>query len=210
DRADQFGGIERHDPFGQVAHDDSDAVALLHAVGLKPRRELERRAGEGLVGAAVVLIDQEFAVAIHPPGEEDFLVGRRAVLPHAGGNAADDDGLHLEAGARRGQRGGGVLDRHGGPVGGKSHSVACSARLRWDIIVIPAQRCKAPPRPCGAETEWLVQPGGNSARSWSDRTPTLWTFPGIALPRQAAGFAEADQPVLAIVPQGEAGAAQAL
>ena len=50
DRADQFGGVEAHHPFGQVAHDDGDAVALLDAVGGELRRELERGAGKTLEG----------------------------------------------------------------------------------------------------------------------------------------------------------------
>src|SRR5207253_800743 len=103
DRADQHGAIEHSRPFRQVAHNDGDAVALLHAELRQLRRDRKRGTGECLVRAAIVLVYKELAIAVGAAREKDFTLRRRRVLPDAGLDAADDGLVHLEARAGRGE-----------------------------------------------------------------------------------------------------------
>ena len=56
DRAQGQAGIEGHGPFGQVAHDDGDPVALLNALGRQLRREDGDSPIEGLETDALILV----------------------------------------------------------------------------------------------------------------------------------------------------------
>ena len=92
DRAQGGGGVEGDRPFRQVAHDDGDAVALLHAHLRAARAPAPPRAEEGLEADALVLVDEEIALAVHAAdGIDDVAQGRRRVLPHPRRHAADVD-----------------------------------------------------------------------------------------------------------------------
>ncbi len=111
------GGVEGHRPFRQVAHDDGDAVALDHALGLQFVGEGGAGAEKGLETGPLVLIDQEDALAVGAAGQEHVAQGRRGVLPHPGGHAANGHLLHLERRPGRGEHGVGLGDGHGRPGG---------------------------------------------------------------------------------------------
>ncbi|MCY1178852.1 hypothetical protein D9M73_192250 [compost metagenome] len=115
DRADTGGGEEDHRPFGQIAHRQADPIALADAHRDQRMRQRRHRAEIRRIADAFVLIDGEHALAVHPrrgdqPGER-----RRRMFPDAGGNATDRHRLHLELGARSGQRGGRLRQRRSRP-----------------------------------------------------------------------------------------------
>ena len=117
DGADDSGRIKRHRPFRQIAHDDGDAVALLHALLLEFARHVHRGAVETLERHTVVFIDDEFARAIHAAHHHHLAQGGRHVLPHARFHAAYDGLIHFEARAGRGEKPVGLGQAHGGPAG---------------------------------------------------------------------------------------------
>ena len=127
DRAQHHAGVEGHRPLRHVAHDDGDAVALLHALRRKLMGEGRRGAEEGLETGALVLIDQEDLVAVGAAGLEHAAHRRRRVLPGADLDAVDVERLHLEGHARRGQKPVGLGDGHRRPgLGGSGRAVAAS------------------------------------------------------------------------------------
>ena len=102
DGADNAGGKEGHRPFGQVAHDDGDTIALRHAIGNQLCRQPERGAREIFKGDAFIIENEEDFVTMRAPGEKHIAQRRRGVFPSARRQATDDDGFHFERRARRG------------------------------------------------------------------------------------------------------------
>ena len=76
-------------------------VAAARGVGRE--RDAIERTGDGARRLAVV--DEELGVAVATAEIEQLAQGRRGVLPGPQGDAVDDDVLHLERRARRGQGG---------------------------------------------------------------------------------------------------------
>ena len=108
-------GEEGDDPFGQVAHRQRDAVALLHPARGEIGRQRRDRAELRIIADPLVLIDRRQPLAMRLRQRDERGHVRRRVLPHARRHAADRHRLHLELRARRGQHRFGFLHRHGGP-----------------------------------------------------------------------------------------------
>ena len=119
DRADRGGGEEGDRPFGQVAHRQCDPVALGHAQFLQMMGQSGDGAEPAVEGDALILVHNEFAVAMRAARQRDGAQAGRGVLPGAQANAADLDLLHLEALAGRGQHLAALLAAHRRPSGGR-------------------------------------------------------------------------------------------
>ena len=135
DGAGERGRPEGHDPLGQVAHDDGDAVALGDAE--RRLQAVRQRAGDAVVlreGGPLVLVDQEDGVAVAERHVEDGPERGRRVLPGPGGHAADVELLHLEELAGRRQRGVGLRHGHGRGVLAGAHSAPFSVVPEWSKI----------------------------------------------------------------------------
>ena len=138
DGAQGGGGVEGDRPFGQVAHDDGDPVALLDAIGRQLMRQDRDRAVEGLEGDALVLMDQKHLLAMRAASFEHGAKGRRGVLPRPRRHAANDHLLHFQRRPWRGQQGMGLGDGHGGPGrrGGGGH-MGVFLKLRRGALTSP-------------------------------------------------------------------------
>ena len=91
---------ERRRPFGKIADDDRDAIALGDANTAKFGGDGEARACEVFIIRAFVFIDQEIARAIGATEQKQFAQSRRHVFPHAKFLAANDSLFHREGRAR--------------------------------------------------------------------------------------------------------------
>ena len=150
DGADNAGGKKGHRPFGQVAHDDGDTIALLHAIGDQLRRQPQRGAGEIFKGDAFIVEDEEDLFAMRAPGEEDIAQRRRGVFPGPRRPATDDDGLHFQWRSRRGQHGMGLGYAHRWKGHSSSPDCGLAAFLSLAYQSPSARRMPAPARRFGS------------------------------------------------------------
>ncbi len=118
--------VERHRPFGQIAHDDRHAITLGDALGNQVMGKCDRGARKALVGRAVIVKHQKCLVTMRPTDQKRIADSRRGVLPDTDFLAVNDRLVHFkhDAGGReksmrlgnghRGPRGFGAVGcRHG-------------------------------------------------------------------------------------------------
>ncbi len=148
DGAGQRGAPEGHDPLGQVAHDDGDAVALFDPEG--GAQPVGQGAGDAVVlgeGRPLVLVDEEHVVAVAERHVDDGAQRGRRVLPDARRHPADVELLHLEELPGGGERCIGLRDRHRRRVlAGAAHvpSFSLSLAAAFSLSLAAAESKTAP------------------------------------------------------------------
>ena len=145
----QRGAPERHDPLGQVPHDDGDPVALFDPEG--GAQPVGQGAGDAVVlgeGRPLVLVDEEDVVAVAERHVHHGAERRRRVLPNPRGHAADVELFHLEELPGGGEGGVGLRDRHRRRILARAaHVLSFSAWLwSWLSLSLSAARSKTAPR----------------------------------------------------------------
>ena len=178
DRAGAQRCVEAKGPFGIVAHDDRDAVAL-HDAEIRHQRLGQRPRGQmqGAEGDALVFVDD-----VGPVGElgggrfKDERDGGRRVLVDLHRNAADHGVLQLDRGARPCERCIGRRNRHHGPVRTRAFG---HGHFPPDCLVLASKPCLEGP---------LKRPGAKFGRDRRCSAKQIGRRPPLAGQVRSAAF----------------------